>query len=107
MPIYSNTFVSFISENGQYCIGRIIKISQHGVTMRPLERCRIPELGESGSVVVNFGSRYAGHRALTAWVEVGDSSDECIEFFIREIDNTSRKTLLNIIELDKEELKVA
>lgn len=107
MPIYSNTFVSFISEKGQYCIGRIIKFSKHGVTMRPLERCRIPELGETGSVVVNFGSHYEGHRALTAWAEVGDSSDECIDFFFREIDNTSYKTLVNIIEQDKSSLRAA
>lgn len=101
MPIQSNTFVSFINDNGQYCIGRIIKFSQHGLVMRPLERCRIPDLGETGSLVVNFGSKAQGHRAFTAWAEIGDSSDSCVDFYFREMDQVSQKTLMEMLEFEK------
>jgi len=101
MSIYSNTFVSFINDNGKYCIGRIIKFSQHSLVMQPLERCHSPQLGETGSVVVNFGSKAQGHRAFTAFAETGDSSETCVEFYFREMDQVSRQVLLNMLDLEK------
>jgi len=107
MSIKSNTFVSFINDQGQYCIGRIIKVSKHGLVMQPLERCRIPKLGETGSVVVNFGTSAKGHRAFTALAEIGDSSDSCVDFYFREIDQVSKKTLLSMLEQSKTTARAA
>jgi len=107
MSIYSNNFVSFINDNGKYCIGRIIKFSQHSLVMQPLERCRSPLLGETGSVVVNFGSKAEGHRAFTAFAETGDSSDACVEFYFRDMDQVSRQVLQSLLEQEKQTAKAA
>jgi len=66
--------------------------------MQPLERCRIPQLGEQGSIVINFGSKAQGHRAITALAEIIASSESSIDFEFREIDRVSQKTLLNILQ---------
>jgi len=107
MPTYSNTFVSFINDNGQYCIGRIIKVSQQGLVMKPLERCRIPLSKETGSVVINFGSKAGGHRAITASAEVDDGSESAITFSFRNIDLVSQKTLQDILAQEKNTVKAA
>lgn len=108
MTIHSNSFVSFINENGQYCIGRIVEVSQHGLIMKPLDRCRIPLTGEAGSVVVNFGSKaHHGQRAITALAEVRDSSEEGIGLNFRDIDHVSKKTLLNMLQTLETGVKAA
>lgn len=98
MSVYQNTFVSFVSETGHYCIGRVLKLGACSLVMGPLEKCRVPSMGESGSLVINIRLSHQLPLAVTAWAQVGDSSESCIEFYFHDIDQRARELMLQIMD---------
>ena len=102
MSVYENTFVSFVSENGRYCVGRVLKLGTCSLVMSPLEKCRIPEMDEAGSVVINLGGKRQVPLAVTAWAKVGESGANCVEFYFNDIDSRARE----LIQQLKQSLKL-
>lgn len=98
MSVYKNSFVSFVSETGRYCVGRVLKLGICSLVMGPLEKCRIPAMGEAGSIVINVSLGRQIPMAVTAWAQVGDSSDTCIEFYFNDIDLQGREAISQIME---------
>lgn len=88
--------VLFLGENGKSIIGTIMKISLCGVVVEPQHNSRVPEMGETGNIIVTAGNGKK-KSVMMAWGQIGEHSDDYLEFYFQHVDENSQVVLKDIL----------